>query len=63
MARDFPIALVSLWVPPPPGIVPDHGLGDYDDHDDYDDRDDHDDHDDYDDDGQPLGFPSTGDRS
>ena len=25
MARAFPIALVSLWVPPPPGIVPDHG--------------------------------------
>ena len=24
MARAFPIALVSLWVPPPPGIVPDH---------------------------------------
>ena len=37
IARDFPIALVSLWVPPPPGMVPDvrdylyDGVGDYDD--------------------------------
>ena len=33
MARDFPIALVSLWVPPPPGIVPDDCSHHYDDDD------------------------------